>query len=191
MLINKTNNKDKQRENLAGKLQGLLQNLDKLAPHPDRPHQKGPQFLHHHARTKPTADYDSMLGGMLMDSFLGGAFTLAASDALDGWIPHSWNNWITTIDWDKAADIGSHYMEDREKGRVQIGQRNVIANDFNKLGSAEKRDILMTAWLEDLPQRLSIERQIAGILKNLDALDAHQYTRTELCEIFHNTPMAA
>ena len=94
---------------------------------------------------------DGMMGSLLMESLLGTAFLSAANEGLGRWIP--------ALDWDKAVDMASEIHKDRAK--PALGQRRVIANDFNISGMSGSARKKMDAFLADLPRRVGIEKQIA------------------------------
>ncbi len=138
-----------QTANIEGVIRNLMQQLEKLAPHPDRPHHKGPLFIQADSQFKPPADYDGMMGSLILDSMLGGAFSIAASGA------------PANIDIGTMADLASEYMTDRagsQSGNAQLGQKRVICSAFN---GKTQYDAMLTAFKRDLPRRLGLERWIA------------------------------
>lgn len=157
----KTINNPDQEQAIIAQIQNLMKELQKCAPHPDKPEQSGPMFLQHDANHALPADYDGMLGSMMMESMLGSAFGTAASE-LGSTIANN---------MDKMAEAASTYMQDRTPKSIKIGGRRVIANDFNTT-SARGPEYLaqMEAFMADLPARLHLEKWLAHETRRLYAL---------------------
>lgn len=149
------NNPDQERAVLA-QIHNLMKELQKCAPHPDKPEHSGPLFLQHDDNHSLPAEYDSMLGSMMMDGMLGAAFDSA------------------TGNMDKLAEAASTYLQDRAPKSIKIGGRRVIANDFN-VTSARGPEYLaqMAAFMADLPARLHLEKWLAHETRRLYALRKH------------------
>lgn len=140
-------------------MSGLMAQLSKLAPHPDRPDYTGPQFVKIDSQYAPDAEYDGMLGSMMMESILGGSFMSAAGG----------------IDWSQVADMAGEALKDRAPANAsgtsyKLGQRGSISGGFNQ---ACKRDALMKAYKRDLPERLALERWLAHYQRKIYALRKH------------------
>lgn len=142
-------------------IQKLLQDLAKCAPHPDRPEEKGPLFLHHSADLQTPDEHDSMLGMVLAESFLGTAFTSVAGEAFGSAMSSLWN----------TAESASTVYEDRARSSFRIGQRRMIASNFNGNASrGPEYDAMMSAYMADLPQRMAIEKYLSHEVRRLYAL---------------------
>lgn len=138
----------------------LVKQLSQLAPHPSRPDYHGPLFVSIDPSIKPAADYDGMLGSMILESVLGTAFSQAASSAFGGL--------AGSFDWSNAAEFGSQYMQDRcANNNFQIGQRGAISGNFN---DTALRAEMMQEFTRDLPRRMGLERWLALYQRKLFAL---------------------
>lgn len=159
---------DKQRETLEGVINGLTGRLKRLAPHPSRPGYRGPLFIANHPSFKPVAEYDGMLGSMMLESLIGSAFAQAASD--------TFGDWCENIDATAALECYSTYItdiEDRTCEAAAHGQGTLarlsgksIAGAFNLRSHLDEA---MQAFLDDLPERLEIERDLAWCARRLGA----------------------
>ena len=145
-------------KNIEGIMIDLMKQLSQLAPHPDRPDHKGPLFISIDPSLKPAAEYDGMLGSMVLEGLLGTAFSEAASASIGGW--------STQFDWSNAAECASQFMQDRQpaNSNFQIGQRNAISGAFNE---SVTRGHLMEAFMRDLPRRMGLERFLAYYQRRL------------------------
>lgn len=152
---------DEQQQAIIAQIQQLVKELQKCAPHPDKPEQNGPLFLQQDANHQLPDESDSMLGSALMDTVLGGAFSLAANDTT--------GNLINSFE--RTADCASQYMQDRQTNGFGLGQRNVIAGNFNSIGSrGPEYEAMMDAYQADLPTRMSLEKWISHETRRLYAL---------------------
>lgn len=160
MSVNINNNE--QQQAVIAQIQQLVKELNKCAPHPDRPDQNGPLFLQKDANHQLPSENDGMLGSMLMDGMLGSAFTSVANDTASEWV-NSFQN---------AVECTSEYAQDRSgNNHYQIGQRRVIAGNFNNIGSrGPEYTAMMNAYQADLPRRLSLEKWISHETRRLYAL---------------------
>ena len=121
---------------------GLMQELQTLAPHPDYPTYKGPLFAAVEDGIKAPADYDGMMGEVVMESVLGTSFAQAAADTLSN-----------------VIDAVSHFVQDRPK--------QTLSGNFN---CTTIRDEMMQKYLADLPRRMGVERWLAHHQKKLNGL---------------------
>lgn len=152
---------DVQQQAIIAQIQQLVKELQKCAPHPDRPDQNGPLFLKADANHQLPAEYDGMLGSALMDTVLGGAFSAAAND--------TGSNLMNSFE--RTADCASQYMQDRQTSGYGLGQRNAIAGNFNAIGSrGPEYQAMMDAYQADLPTRISLEKWISHETRRLYAL---------------------
>lgn len=140
---------------IEGKMMGLMKELSQLAPHPNQPEYSGPVFVQIASEHTPPAEYESMLGAMVMEGILGSVFTSAASNS------------SSNIDATNLADMASEYIADRAPKSYDLGAKGTIFKGFN---AAAKREILMNAFLKDLPARLGLERWLAYYQRRLYAL---------------------
>lgn len=138
-------------------MRGLMQQLAMLAPHPDRPEHQGPLFVSIDPAYRPAAEYEGVLGSMLLDCGLGSAFAQAAN-----------TNMPSGFDVSRAADAASEFIRDRAPGnRFTLGRRGSMTRSFN---ATQARDARMEAFLKDLPRRLGIERWLADYQRRLYAM---------------------
>ena len=143
-------------------IRSLMQDVSKLAPHPSKPDHTGPLFISSTSEFKPPAEYDGMLGTIMMESLLQSSFFSAAMD---------------------VADTVTTYMQDRQtKPAPKLGKTNVIRRFFN---ATAQRESMMKAYLADLPKRLGIEAGIAYQMRKLYAL------RKNALRLGYGTPLPA
>ncbi len=175
-----TINQDKARQAVMGSIVGLMQDLQKLSPHPDQPHNKGPLFIKSNPNFKVANDHDGMLGGMMMESILSSAFSEAVSETL--------GSWTQEFDATAALDCYSEYLTDVQsnsqkssahgQGTLARLSSNPISGSFNMRSDISSE---MQEFMNDLPQRMKIEHNLAYYAKKLEVLDAapvtkHQYS---------------
>lgn len=152
MASNEINSQIKNLENI---LFAAVAKLHKLSPSPEKPNYSGSLFVQTDTKYNPAADYDGMLGSMVLESALGGAFTIAASG----------------IEWGDAAECLSEFIKDRTPSQpAKIGAKRVISPAFNKTSAKASA---MEAYWRDLPKRLGIERLIASEQRKIYALKKH------------------
>lgn len=169
-------NNDKQKEAILGTIAGLMNELQTLAPHPDMKSYKGPLFLKNNANLKASNDQDAMLGSMMMEAIVGVAFTEAMSEMSD-LAPDFLNN----IDLGNIMECYSEYITEIEGNAQKVaahGQGTLarlsgkpISNSFNMRSNIDEG---MQAFLEDLPKRMTIEKNLAYYAKQLDVLGLEQ-----------------
>ena len=174
-------NNDRQRYSIISNITALMQDLQKLAPHPEQPNNKGPLFIKSNANFKVANDHDGMLGGMVMESMLGAAFSEAVSDTFGSWsenldlmnIMECYSEYITDIEGDnqKTAAHG--------QGTLARLSSKPLSGSFNIRSTISSE---MQSFMDDLPKRMKIEHDLAYYAKQLDMLDApapqyvHQYS---------------
>jgi len=162
-----------QKQQIVGAIQGLVNELQTLAPHPDQPNYKGPLFLKSNANFKAANDQDGMLGAMMLENMLGLVVAEFASDAA--------NEFMNEFDMSNMLEAYSEYVSDVE-GRTQHiaahGQGTMarmsgtsISKGFNMRSHITEG---MQAFYEDLPKRMTIERSLAHYARELAMLDAPQ-----------------
>ncbi|MCB1531710.1 MAG: hypothetical protein KDJ35_02460 [Alphaproteobacteria bacterium] len=154
---NKTNELvNSQIKQIEGVLFSAMKALSTLAPHPDKPHQSGPLFIQADSAYKPAAEYDGMLGSLLIESTLGGAFGSAAAG----------------IGWNDILECVSDFMQDRQSAPAayKVGQSRALCSTFN---TNSDTSALLAAYMRDLPRRLGMERWVADYQRKLYALQKH------------------
>lgn len=167
-------NTHNQKQAIVGTIMGLMKELQTLAPHPDRPNYNGPLFINSNPNFKVANDHDGMLGSMIMETILGSAITEAFSENI--------SDWAENIDVANVMELYSEYLtdvEDRQKtdahgqGTMARMSGKSISGGFNLRSNISEG---MQAFFEDLPKRMTIERNMAYYAKQLDQLDnAPQY----------------
>ena len=134
------NNQNGQTGNLEGIIMGLMKELAKLAPHPNRPDYTGPLFISGTSEFKPPAEYEGMMGSFLMESTLQSEFTSAATN-----VAETVSNYITdrkqsplmrsfNTEAHRAA-LTNAYFADLPK---RLGLESWIAHEQRKLYSLRK-----------------------------------------------------
>ncbi len=164
------------RQQIIGAMQGLVNELQTLAPHPDCAQYKGPLFLKGNANFKAANDHDGMLGAMMMENMLGLVVSEVASDAA--------NAFMNEFDISNALEAYSEYISDVEgatqrnaahgQGTMAKMSGTSISKGFNMRSTITEG---MQAFYEDLPKRMTIERSLAHYARELAMLDVpqHQY----------------
>lgn len=170
-----------QKQQIIGAIQGLVNELQTLAPHPDQPSYKGPLFLAGNANFKAANDHDGMLGAMMMENMLGLVAAEFASEAA--------NAFMNEFDMSNMLEAYSEYISDVEgatqrnaahgQGTLAKMSGTSISNGFNMRSQITEG---MQAFYEDLPKRMTIERSLAHYARELALLDApqHQYAAPSL-----------
>lgn len=164
-----------QKQNIIGAMQGLMRELQQLAPHPDQPSNNGPIFIQATADMKVANDHDGMLGSMLMEAIIGGGFSEAVSETCGDAVGAI----ATQIDFGHVMDAYSEYISDVAKK----SQQEIAAHGQGTLASMSGTSISggfnmratisdgMQAFFEDLPKRMDIERSLAYYARQLQTLD--------------------
>ncbi|MEM7618612.1 MAG: hypothetical protein AAF244_04425 [Pseudomonadota bacterium] len=153
---NEQGNIDK--KHIEGVLFAMMKELQTLASHPDKSHSEGPDFIQIDSYYAPDAEYDGMIGSMILENTLGSAFTIAAEG----------------INWGDAIECASNYMQDRGTKTIRLGQKNTISSSFNRNGLSDAvREQMLQSYLQDLPKRKGIERWIAESQRKLYAIQKH------------------
>ncbi len=180
--MNYTVSQDRAKQAVMNSISSLIQDLQKLSPHPDQPHNKGPLFIKSNSNFNVANDHDSMLGGMIMESLLGSAFSKAVSE--------TFGSWTQNLDMASAMECYSEYITDIEssaakssahgQGTLARLSSNPISGSFNMRGSMSSE---MQDFMDDLPKRMKIEHNLAYYAKQLDVLaisetapEIHQYS---------------
>jgi len=156
---------------IEGRIQGLAARLYKLAPHPTRPDHSGPLFISLASNFKPAAEYDGMLGNLMLEGFLGTAFTGAAND-----------NVVSTTaqigGFDAMVEGLSEYLEysakkkdaeQKGQGTFALGEHKTICNKFD----TDDRD-KWQSFRADLQEREATEGAITGLCRTLDAIKSQR-----------------
>ncbi len=173
--MRQAHNQDSQRQQIIGIMAGLMQELETLAPHPDQPQNKGPLFIKCDPNMKAANDHDGMLGSMIMESLLGTSFADAVSEAFGSCAQEIGEQ----VDISNAMECYSEYMTDIEsstKKAAAHGQGTMarlsgksISNSFN-MRTTISQD--MQSFMDDLPRRMKVERNLEYYAKQLNQLDA-------------------
>lgn len=152
-----------QRKTLEGQIKGLAARLYTLAPDPVHK-RSGPLFIHLRSEFKPAAEYDGMLGSMLLGAMMGaGLQDLPLNDN------NAFNNSLNTIC--NISEYLSEYYKDREEaqdiaekgqGSFALGEHTTICNQFNDTAGAYE------AYQSDLPARLRLEANLRDLVGKLD-----------------------
>lgn len=163
--------KQNQKQQIVGAIQSLVNELQQLAPHPDRADFKGPLFLKGNANFQAANDHDGMLGAMMLEGMLGLAVSEFASEAA--------NDFMNEFDISNALDAYSEYVSDVEgstlrnaahgQGTMAKMSGTSISGGFNVRSNITEG---MQAFYEDLPKRMTIERSLAHYARELAMLDA-------------------
>lgn len=120
--------------------------LAKLAPHPDKPDYNGALFIQTDSYFKPPAEYDGMMGSILMEAGLSMTFGESAGNVID------------------TAEAASTIYQDR---------KSTVSHGFNQ---ASKRACAMKTYMRDLPRRLRLEGHIATLQRKYYAMLKHAQT---------------
>ena len=173
---------DSRRQALIGTIMGLAKELAQLAPHPDCPGYKGPLFIKGNPHFKLADERDGMLGSMIMEGILGAAFAEAVSDMYESAtqgldLPHFD---MPNIDVSNLLDCYDEYVNtmrsDKEKKHIaEHGQGTLarmsgksLAKGFNMRAAISEG---MQAFFEDLPTRMTLERNMAYYARELDMIE--------------------
>jgi len=163
---------------IEGRIKDLAGRLYKLAPHPTNPDHRGPLFISLNSAFKPAAEYEGMLGSVMLESFLGNVFSDAAND--NG--AASALTFMGSGNLDVFAETLSEYAEYREdqkrgQGTYALGEHKTICNEFN-----DECDEDMLAYNQDLAERVDIEETIAHLYQDLCSLKGQKTApELELC----------
>ncbi len=167
-------NQDRQRQSIISTIMGLMNDLQKLSSHPDQPQNHGPLYIKSSPNFKAANDQDTMLGSMMMESLLGTVFAEAVSDSL---VSNAQD-----LDLSNAMECYSEYISDIEsstqktaahgKGTLARLAGKSIANGFNIRSNISEE---MQSFLDDLPARMNIERNLAYYSEQLEMLDIPKY----------------
>ena len=184
-------NQESQKQALIGNIMGLMKELRNLAPHPDCPSYKGPLFIQSNPNFKLPNEHDGLLGSMIMEGILGVAFSEAVSDMVES-ATQSFDlpefDIPAGVDLSNLMDVYSEYMTDgaeskeKKKHAEAHGQGTLaslagksVSKGFNMRASISEG---MQSFLDDLPKRMMIERNMAYYAKQLDLINhvpANQY----------------
>ena len=163
-----------QRKAVEGKIRRLVAKVYTLAPHPDRPDFKGTTLVSLKSHFKPAAEYDGMLGSMMVDMLIGNVIGHAMGSAANDNPVLPIASTLHHIDLEDLGDIFSEYLQSREKekksaekgqGTFALGEHKSICNLFN-----ESKDEAYAAYTADLPKRMRLEQAIQSLSKKADLL---------------------
>lgn len=166
------NYQTQQKASYIGVISGLMNELQKLAPHPERPDYKGPLFINNNPYMKSASESDGMLGCMIMEALVGTAFAQMFSETIAN-IGHNLMD---------ALDCYSEYVTDiqqSEDSKSEHGQGTLarlsskpIKGHFNQRASISEG---MQAFYNDLPRRMEIENALAYYGKKILELDNEKF----------------
>lgn len=154
------------RKALEGRIRGLAKQLYTLAPHPENPEHRGPLFISLPSAFKPAAEYDGMLGSIMLESFLGTAFAAVANDNSEtaGQIM----GLMGQNQLDMVGDVLDEYLEYSEEkkrhkgqGSFALGEHKTLCNQFNAAPEAAAWD----SFFADLGVRMRIEETIVSLIR--------------------------
>ncbi|MCB1563674.1 MAG: hypothetical protein KDJ75_08885 [Alphaproteobacteria bacterium] len=164
---------------IKGEISALMSALSHLAPHPDRPDESGLVFIRSTSGIRAPADYEGMLGSVLLEGVLSGAFDGSSGDGAD--VSGTAN---TYPDTGMLMDAAGEYLKDRAeepyghargRGSFAACPHKTSCNSFEGLDA--RRQALMEAFMADLPERMVIEGRIAADERDLSILkykEVHQ-----------------
>ncbi len=163
---------------------GLMQNLEKLSPHPDRPNYRGALFTALPGWCKTPGQHDGMMGTMLLEGMLGGAF----AEAISGAASSATGGACDSLPFSGAAAASALQAYETYRGESEGERKKAEAHGRGSFARIENKSIsksfnarssmtgAMQDFLDDMPERLKIEGQLANFLKKLKALDLPVYT---------------
>ena len=173
MGFNTLNTKEKNQ--VKGAITALLNKLATLPATDGASPSKTPELLYKNDNLKPSAEYDGMLGSLILESFLGGAFNLAANDNTGSANITGAQGTIGMIGPDEIAEFCSEYLQDRDSvtdkrgkgtyalGERAAGERKTISTLFNSLPRRKAAPVTSA--------REAIEKSLAHFVRELEALD--------------------
>lgn len=161
---------DKRWVNLMGAMKTVRQEIQQLAPNPERPNQKGPESVKDDSRAAANDDRDASLGSMVLEAFLGANFASAIGDALH--MP----DWAQNVDWGNAVDVYDEYRNDREQSRADgAGVKGAYSDMFNFTAKPVIRqsaeDLAWERYLQDLPNRRVLEQNLGAMSRAMDRVE--------------------
>lgn len=163
---------------VKGTITALLNRLAVLPAEDGEAPVKAPQYLYKNDNLKPATEADSMLGMLLVETFLGGAFNLSAGFAAnDNPGTSGIQSTFFMAGPDELAEIYSEYLQNRAekaddkrgKGTYALDGSKTIRCPFNE--EANKKDKSAQAAS---PARLAIEKSLAQALRELEILTAQK-----------------
>ncbi len=171
------NNNTKQRDHIQSIITGLMHDIKQLAPHPDKPGYRGPLFIKSSPNARIASEHDGMLGTMMMEAMIGGAFSQAVSNTFGDWTQEidlantleCYSEYITDIEDKKSNDQDEQHIREHGQGTLARLSEKKIANSFNMRSSIDEA---MQSFLDDLPKRLEKEKNLAYYLRQLEMMDA-------------------
>lgn len=165
MGINQAQIAEQMKTDIARTMAGLEQQFSKMAAHPDRPQAKGPILVKRDSRANPGNDNDSLMGTLMIESFVGGSLMEHFAEALD--MP----SWAKNVDWGNLVDAYDEFHRDRTNGGSVAPEKPAqMRGMFNDFASLEKA-LQKQAWNAQRPQREKMESQYAVLSRELDMLE--------------------
>lgn len=126
----------------------------------------GQLFVSLNSAFKPAAEYEGMLGSVILESFLGDVFTQAANDNA---VISNLNDFAAVCQPDMAAEALSSYLQDHERA-VRHGRGSFARIIDNKNRRAfDTMDNASSAFTARRLRR-DIEKSLADLSRSLDAM---------------------
>lgn len=156
-MTNITNNAEN-KQNMAAMI-SLLKEIAKLAPHPDKPDDKGPVSVKLPPEILAKAnEADDGIGGMILESMIDTAF--------GGMMPAH----LDEINFSNAVNTYEIYRQDKDSHDMAVARRdmeNQYKRDILSSEPKQSREKLIEAYMRDLPQRIILERKAALLAKKM------------------------
>lgn len=152
---------------IKGEISVLMSALSHLAPHPDRPNERGPVFIRSASGIGAAADYEGMLGSMFLETALGNVLSDMAGIGEGESGP----------DTGTLMDMAGEYLKDRAeepyghvrgRGSFAACPHKTSCNSFD--GLDPHRQALMDAFMADLRERIALESRVAADERDLSVL---------------------
>jgi hypothetical protein len=163
-MSNTVNKTELRIKHIKTEIRGLAQQLSKLAPNPKTGLARA-SLISLNSAFRPAAEYEGMMGSMILDGFLGEAFSGAASNdnGILGAACSIDYNMLEAADQYLEREDKTHNNFGRGRGSIALYDQKPVSDAF-KAANAPAQN----AYQQDLNERADIEQHIAGLLKELD-----------------------
>ena len=150
-------------------IHGLVRELSHLAPNPHAPSAQGPAFISLNNVFKPAAEYEGMMGSLLLDGFLGTAFADAAND-------NALSSSVFAVD-NNMLEAAAQYMEERSEDHKDDKTHNNFGHGRGSIALYERtktsmspfnlcaQDNAIENYRANLGARMKLESHIAERLR--------------------------
>ncbi len=174
MTINTSRVKEKYE--VKGAITALLNRLAALPALPGEASSKSPALLYKNDNLKPATESDAMLGMVLTEHFLGGAFNFAANDNGTASDTNGLQSAICMIGPDDLAEFYSDFLQDREADNGKRGKGTYALDGSRAICAAFNKDANKTSTeaVKISPARMAIEQNLAQLLRELEYLSASE-----------------